>query len=117
MKGNNIKSFDWEACLSSSHNKEDLARELLSMFINELPVFREEIIKAYQQRDDKKLGNLLHKLNGACCYCGVPKLKMLIDQLEFILKTQPGINIQAYIDALNKEMENLIIILKKENFH
>lgn len=115
MKENNIKSFDWEACLSSSHNKEDLARELLSMFINELPTFREDITKAYQQKDNRKLANLLHKLNGACCYCGVPKLKMLIDQLEFILKTQPEKNIQSHIDELDNEIKNLITILKKEN--
>lgn len=106
------KSFDWDDCLASSHNKVDLARELLSMFTKELPTFRDQINQAYQQEDQEKMTDLLHKLNGACCYCGVPKLKKIVDEFEFTLKQKSGMNISPYIDELNKEIEKLMVILE-----
>jgi two-component system sensor histidine kinase BarA len=35
---------------------------------------------------------LIHKLNGACCYTGVPDLGKMVHQLETVLKKGAGID-------------------------
>jgi two-component system sensor histidine kinase BarA len=74
-KGQTSKTIDWESSLKLANNKPALAKELLTLLVNELPQFRTHINDAYVNKDFKELHRHIHKLHGATCYCGVPKLR------------------------------------------
>lgn len=79
-------SIDWSLALYRANQNQEAAREVFDGFIEQLPNLTEEIRLYWQQKDWDTTQTLLHKLHGACCYTGVPKLRELCDQLETALK-------------------------------
>ena len=77
-----MSAINWEDCIKQSNNKPDLAQTLLDMLSLELPEFKQTIEQAMQQLDRQKLQFSIHKLHGACCYCGANDLKRLLMSLE-----------------------------------
>lgn len=61
--------------------------------------------------DIPALKNVLHRLHGGCCYCGVPELKASTQHFEMTLKETDSLDPLAYrrlliaIDDLLAEME------------
>lgn len=84
QSGNN--DIDWSMSLERVGNKEDLAKDMLLGLVNSLPETLENIRSAIEQQDTAQVKRLIHKLNGACCYCGVPNLSKIIHQIETELK-------------------------------
>lgn len=75
-------AIDWQLCVQKVSGNQALAEEFLIKFIEELHKNREEFMQLMHQKDIKKLGDLAHKLHGACCFCGVPLLQKKVMQLE-----------------------------------
>lgn len=75
-------SIDWPMCVELAGNKIDLAKDMLSMLIDSLPVDKANIKQAYNSKDMKQLREHVHRLHGACCYVGVPRLKSIARDLE-----------------------------------
>lgn len=59
-----------------------ILKELLELFIKETPKLQAEINLAFQNKQQKKIQDLLHKLLGSCAYCGWIRLKVSILTLE-----------------------------------
>jgi HPt (histidine-containing phosphotransfer) domain-containing protein len=59
-----------------------ILKELLELFIKETPKLQAEINLAFQNKQQKKIQDLLHKLLGSCAYCGWIRLKVSIVTLE-----------------------------------
>ena len=78
--------IDWPLALKRAGNKEDLAREMLRGLVQSLPETKLHISEALTSQDVEKLKILIHKLNGACCYSGVPNLGRVTHQIETELK-------------------------------
>jgi HPt (histidine-containing phosphotransfer) domain-containing protein len=57
-------------------------KELLGLFIQETPKLQTEINLAFREKQQQKLEELLHKLQGSCSYCGWLRLKASIVALE-----------------------------------
>jgi two-component system sensor histidine kinase BarA len=74
--------IDWELCIQKVSGNQSLAEEFLAKFIEELYKNREELIQCMQQKNIPKLGEVAHKLHGACCFCGVPILQKRVVQIE-----------------------------------
>lgn len=107
-------AIDWQLCVQKVSGNQALAQEFLAKFIEELHKNREEFLQALQKKDIKKLGEIAHKLNGACCFCGVPALQKKVIQVEKLtlritaiedLNTPFSELIQS-IDAVISEYEN-----------
>ena len=79
---NNSLLVDWPACLTAAGGSEDLANELLTMFIQSLPEELERLQQAFFVKDFIALKNEAHRLHGALCYCASPLLKEPIKMLE-----------------------------------
>lgn len=105
-------TLDWQECLRLCGNKEEVARELLTMFATELPNMREAIRLAFDKKDFEQFQEEIHKLHGACCYVGVPQLRALSEAIEVQLKThdEPAIN----IDALQSEIQRVLTAIERE---
>ena len=74
--------IDWPLSLKLAANDLDLARELLTRFVGELPASMEKIQEAFASGDTQAKINTVHHIHGASCYCGVPDLRLALKQLE-----------------------------------
>jgi len=106
-------SFDWEECLRLSNKKKDLAKELLGMLEKELPEFQANLKQAINAKDNKQLRQNAHKLHGACCYTGVPKLKQLVEQLESQIQSNQQDQLIASVNQIEKEINEVLKAIKK----
>ena len=109
-------SLDWQECLRLSNNKEDLAKELLEMLKKDLPSFQAGINQALKTNNIQQLQNHTHKLHGACCYCGVPRLKQLAEQLESQIKTHKNDQLASLVKKVDQEIQNVLTALKQHEF-
>lgn len=101
-------SIDWELCVSLAANKVDLAEELLTNFVRHLPEARNTIKQHFLHSQGSELLEAIHKLHGACCYCGVPKLKSITYRLEKVLKADDYTHIPNLIGHLEQEVEAIL---------
>ncbi len=100
--------LDQAAGLKLAGQNIALAEEILSLFIKELetevPVFHTLLSsKNYQE-----LQRRVHKLHGACCYTGTPRLKTLLHTLETELKSPIMENLAPILDQLDTEVRLLL---------
>lgn len=75
-------AVNWNLSLEMADNNEALAKELLELFAKDLPEFSDKIEKSFTAGDHDTLKDILHKLLGGCCYCGVPHVKKVARQLH-----------------------------------
>ncbi|MBD1390006.1 two-component sensor histidine kinase BarA [Neiella sp. HB171785] len=80
--------IDWQQALNQAGGRADLAKEMLQLLIESLPESRDAIEQAWQAQDNATLKAQVHRLHGACCYAGIPKLKSVVGTLERLLKEQ-----------------------------
>ena len=67
--------IDWQLTVERLNGNEKAAREIIPLFLKELPTSQRLINQAYDANNAKKLYEHLHRLHGGCCYVGVPVLK------------------------------------------
>lgn len=81
--------IDWKLCVKLANNKVAVAQEILLFVIQHLPTDLEEIKQAQEKADYVELLRCVHKLHGALCYSGMPRLKNAVADLETVLKQDP----------------------------
>lgn len=96
--------IDWELGIKLAGNKRDLAVDLLSMIVTELPTALHQINQAYSTKDYAALQKHAHKLHGGVAYCGLPHLKSLLAQLESDIKKNIMNDLPSLIEDLNTEV-------------
>ncbi len=78
--------IDWTLALQRAGQKSTLAKDMFIGLVNSLPESKTNISEALISQDIEQLKVLIHKLNGACCYSGVPNLGKVTHELETELK-------------------------------
>jgi two-component system sensor histidine kinase BarA len=96
--------IDWNLCIKLANNKTAVAQEILLLVIQQLPSDLEEIKKAEQKADYAEWLRCVHKLHGALCYSGMPRLKNAVAHLENALK-QNQLD-QVRLTELSGQLEN-----------
>lgn len=107
-------TIDWESCLALANNRKELALELLSMLVADMPIYEHKIRETYAQHDLTALKQQLHKLHGACCYCGVPALRTLVRTAEDEIKLECQLPSFEIIQMLYAQMDR--VILESKNY-
>ncbi len=79
-----------------------LAKEVLSMFMAELPSFQKQIEEAFTKKDLVALKHHIHKLHGALCYSGLPHLKAVVSTFEKQLINQMGNYDESYQNLIQE---------------
>jgi two-component system sensor histidine kinase BarA len=87
--------------------REPLARELLEKLADSLTASEQAIREAIGQADDEALLDALHALNGACRYCGTPRLGLLAETLETRLRSRGMPGVAPLLPDLYAAMEDL----------
>ncbi len=107
---NNI--VDFAEGLKLSNGNPELASTFLEKFLVSLPDEHTKIEHLLAENDLKTMEDVVHKLHGACHYCGVPKLRTVVQNTEHKLKTlhksTSDVTIDHDIRALLSELEKLI---------
>ena len=95
-----FRLLDPELALRQAAGKPQLAREMLSMLLEQLPGVHQRLYQLEDQ-DPQALLDTIHKLGGGAAYCGVPCLQALCIQIE------QGLREGLSVDALEPELLEL----------
>ena len=118
---NQEQSLDWSLSLKLANNNEQLAIDMLKMLVDSNFETGRNIHAAYQSQDFDQLLQHVHKLHGASCYVGTPKLKHLSNVYETRLKKEQYNKLDelhdqliAELEVINKEAERFLTPEKPE---
>ncbi|WP_371193573.1 response regulator [Glaciecola sp. SC05] len=109
--GNNEKlpdSIDWELALLRSNHNPEVAMSFMDDFMAHLGEHRKNIQQHAERHQVEELLASIHKLHGACCYTGVPRLQAMCFDLEEMLKSNPGLRFEDAVNDLMIETSLLI---------
>lgn len=67
-------------------NNPEIASELLQILTATLADESAQIDTLFNDQNWLEMGNKVHKVHGATCYCGVPALKLAAGILERVIK-------------------------------
>lgn len=102
--------LDWSLALERAGGKNALANEMLNMLLQSIPETLESLEQAVSNEDCEYVLSIIHKFHGACCYTGVPKLKLLAETIEIALKNKCLLEkIEPELFELQDELKNLLI--------
>ena len=77
-----LRLVDISDSLNLSNNDARLARDMLQMLIKGLISDEQELMRLRNAGDRKALFELVHRMHGGCCYCGVPRLRDATAKLQ-----------------------------------
>lgn len=100
--------IDWELGLKLAGNKIELAEEMLELFIGNLSKELSTIKHHYFEQNYKELLRHVHRVHGALCYCGLPRLKTVITKLETELKNNIIMSLPSLLNQLDTEVNLLL---------
>lgn len=111
------QTINWELCLQLANDNQDLAQELLTMFVDELPSTSELLHKHFDSENFENLQSIAHKLHGGACYTGVPLLKEAAKTLEHALSNQkPFDDIAHHFEELIENIQLVIDAYQEGDF-
>jgi HPt (histidine-containing phosphotransfer) domain-containing protein len=100
--------IDWKRCLQTVNDNEDLANELLAMFIKELPEFRASFESSVADYNLLQIRKLSHKLKGLVSYCAVPRIEAMIQYIDEAIKVGSTREVKETVHCLVKEIDSVI---------
>lgn len=109
---NLLKVIDLDQGTQLARNQRELAQEILTLLVSTLRTEVDEILAAFSRGDTAEVRRLAHKLHGAVCYCGVPRLKQSLYDLESALKQQSP-TVKEHLERLETEAQLVIEEVKK----
>jgi two-component system sensor histidine kinase BarA len=101
--------LDIPRAIEQAGGNPDLAKELFTMLLKELPDLKTRLNQAFNDGDQQSLWDHAHKIYGSTAYCGVPALNKAAKELEEAIK-QKGENIEKKIQTVNETIEELLDI-------
>ena len=108
MELKNLPVIDWKLGMRLAGNKEDLAQDILQLLVKSLPEDKTSIKQSFITKNYKDLLRQVHKLHGALCYCGTPRLKNVIASLETGLKNNIMTDLPTLLDQFETEVNLLL---------
>lgn len=100
-----LPTLDWQLALKRSNHNSQASEELLGDFLKLLPSAIRTIKAQWEKRNYEALQSEVHRLHGACCYTGVPRLQDLARELESALKLGQHFLVAEHMPALITEAE------------
>lgn len=104
-----------EESIQLAAGKPDLAEELFSMLLEQLPTDQHQIHNLWQDNDMDNLLECVHKLHGATRYCGVPELRTATYRFETALKRESK-DMAEHRDQLLSAIERLLAWSEKTDW-
>jgi two-component system, NarL family, sensor histidine kinase BarA len=115
MDNENLPVIDWEQSIKLAGNKRELANDILVLLIKDLPDDTSAINASYKAQNYQEMLRQVHKLHGALCYCGLPRLKTVVSRLETELKNNIMDSLPPLIETLDNEVTLLLERYSRQN--
>jgi HPt (histidine-containing phosphotransfer) domain-containing protein len=103
-----LPMLDIPHAIEQAGGNPDLAKELFSMLLKELPDLKHKLNQAFNNGDEQSLWDHAHKIYGSTAYCGVPALQKAAKELEDTIKAKSN-DIADRIQTVNKAIEELVL--------
>ena len=103
-QGHDLPDIDIALGTRLAGGREALARQLLASLGASLDETRREIESALAAEDEEALLDTIHALNGACRYCGVPRMALLVETLETRLRSRGIDGVRPLLPTLEQAM-------------
>ena len=81
---------------------------MLKMMLDGLPGEKLQINQAIAESNDALFNELIHRLYGSSCYCGVPRLKSISGFLDKLLQAKEIENARNAIHSLNNAIDDVL---------
>lgn len=107
MELETLPCIDWEKSIKVIGKKE-FAEQMIAALIKRLPDEIAAIKQSHRAQNYSEMWGQVHKLNGALCYCVLPRLKSITEQLESNLKNNIMKGSSSLLDQLDKEVRLLL---------
>jgi two-component system sensor histidine kinase BarA len=104
--------IDWDLGTKLAGNNLQTAQEMLTLLVGGLPGDLAQIKEAFAKKQNDKMMQYVHRLHGALCYCGTPRLKAVTQQLEIALKQNKTAEMGKLFAQFEREAKQLI-----ESYH
>ena len=101
-------SVDIALCLKLANNKPLLARDMLKMMLEGLPSEKAQINQSIVEENYALFAELVHRLYGSSCYCGVPRLKSISGFIDKLLQANEINDAMFAINALNNAIDDVL---------
>ena len=108
--------FNKTIAIELAGGKQALAEELMGMLLERLAEDKALIKQSFNAKDTDQFHHHVHKLHGAACYCGTPKLKQVSHDLETAIKLKDDDQIAALYQDLLDVIDQLIALDKDTLF-
>ena len=108
MELDKLPVIDWELGIKLAGRDKKLAEDILEALIKTLPSELSTIKQLYNDQNHLPLRQQIHKLYGAVCYCGTPRLKTVLAHLETDLKNNIITNLPSLFNQLDIEVGLLL---------
>lgn len=82
--------LDLKVSMEMMGGNQALAKEMLDLFMEQLPEFQSNITEALNKKDWSMLKHYVHKLHGGICYAGATRLKAITYDFEVSLNKNTG---------------------------
>ena len=105
--------LDIPYAIEQAGGNPDLAKELFTMLLKELPEQKRKLNQAFNEGNEQDLWDHAHKIYGSTAYCGVPALQKAAKELEDAIKQTTG-DIDRKIEIVNQTIEELLNIGPEE---
>ena len=106
--------IDWTQGGQLTNDATNFIHELLVMFSHELPETQLNLNQAYDQQNLTVLRELLHKLQGACVYCGLLRLKAVAVEISQTMRQTESIPTPELFSKLNHELMAVAQLLSEK---
>lgn len=90
----NLKHINLKYLNEMSEGSDDLKRELINMFIKQVPIFNDQLDTLYKNGDFVSLGKLAHKIKSSVAMMGINELTVDMKALENL--TKEGKDVDKY---------------------
>ena len=100
--------IDWELAMELAGNDKAFAKQMFLLLVKDLGNELPEIKKEYITQQITSLKKRLHRLHGALCYCGAPRLKNATAALERALENNKDLEIANLMKQFELEIKELI---------
>jgi two-component system sensor histidine kinase BarA len=95
--------------LSLAKNDKSLAKDMLTMLLNNLAKERNKVNNCALEADLQTMYETIHKLYGACCYCGVPRLRAITKIIDRSLKNRDETDLIENLKEFYEASDELIL--------
>ncbi|MES9881763.1 MAG: ATP-binding protein [Sedimenticola sp.] len=107
-KLNIVPSRDIDKAMRIVGGRKELADEIFSCFLDELPQVLEEINQHNQAQEWRSLQDTAHRLCGSSAVCGVPRIHTMIIDLENAAQNEQAAQADTLIDKIHNEAKVLL---------